>query len=119
MPAEDVRDAICTLCEPEIAARIKPVWGLDDECEMNSAWRDCGVENLWIMLDTSNSVEGGRVLMDLLLGSIATVRSHSVPLALRESPGALSFQRSLISVLSPEIKATKEGIFKGERYSRN
>ena len=47
---EAVRDAICGLCEPEIAARIKPVWGLDDECEINSAWRDCGVENLWIML---------------------------------------------------------------------
>jgi len=47
-----VREAICDLCEPEIAAKIKPVWGLDDECEINSAWRDCGVENLWIMLGT-------------------------------------------------------------------
>ena len=47
---EAVRDSICGLCEPEIAAKIKPVWGLDDECEINSAWRDCGVENLWIML---------------------------------------------------------------------
>jgi len=45
-----LRDTICSLCEPDIAARIKPVWNVDDECEMNSAWRDTGVENLWIML---------------------------------------------------------------------
>jgi len=77
------RDSICTLFEPEIATKIKPVWGVDEECEMNSVWRDCGVENLWIML-----------------GNIAVARSQSVPLAL-------------------QIKAIKEGIFKGERYSRD
>ena len=84
---------ICRFCEPEIAARIKPVWGLDDECEMNSAWRDCGVENLWITLGTCLSYlfEGRRVLTDLLPGNIATVRSLSIPLALRESPNRLEF----------------------------
>jgi len=56
-----VRDTICGLCEPEIAERIKPVWGVDDECEMNSAWRDCGVENLWIMFGTVYSSVGLRV----------------------------------------------------------
>ena len=45
-----LRDTICSLCEPDIVARLKPVWDVDDECEMNSAWRDTGVENLWIML---------------------------------------------------------------------
>ena len=49
---EGVRDTICGVCEPEIAAKIKPVWGLDDECEMNSVWRDSGVENMWIILGT-------------------------------------------------------------------
>jgi len=78
-----LRDSICALCEPEIATKIKPVWGVDDECEVNSAWRDCGVENLWIML-----------------GNISMARSQSIPLAL-------------------QIKAIKEGIFKGERYSRD
>ena len=56
---ESVRDSIVGLCEPEIAERIKPVWGLDDECEMNSAWRDCGVENLWFMLGTRLFYSGG------------------------------------------------------------
>ncbi|KAF9780086.1 FAD/NAD(P)-binding domain-containing protein [Thelephora terrestris] len=79
----DVREKVCDLFEPEIAAKIKPVWGLDDECEMNSVWRDCGVENLWITL-----------------GNISVARSQSIPLAL-------------------QIKAIKEGIFKGERYSRD
>jgi hypothetical protein len=46
----DVRDPICELCEPDIAEKVGPVWGVDDECEMNSVWRDCGVENLWIVL---------------------------------------------------------------------
>lgn len=56
-----IRDSICALCEPEIATKIKPVWGVDDECEMNSVWRDCGVENLWITLGTClfHSVESG------------------------------------------------------------
>ena len=64
-----LREPICDLLEPEIAAKVKPIWGLDGECELNSAWRDCGVENLWIMLGArlSRPVEGGRVvLMDLL-----------------------------------------------------
>jgi len=90
---ESVRDTICRLCEPEIAARIKLVWGLDDECEVNSAWRDCGVENLWITLGTClfYSVEGRRVPTGLLPGSIADARSLSIPLALRESPNRLEF----------------------------
>ena len=45
-------DTVRDLCEPEIAAKIKPVWGVDDECEMNGVWRDCGVENLWITFGT-------------------------------------------------------------------
>jgi len=89
-----IRDTICNLCEPDIAARIKPVWGVDDECEMNSAWRDCGVENLWIMLGAylfhSVDLRVG-VLTDPPLGNIAVARSQSIPLALRESPECLRF----------------------------
>lgn len=80
--------------EPEIAAKIKPVWGLDDECEMNSVWRDCGVENLWIMLGICiiHLAESRRmILTDLLAGSIATVRSQSIPLALRKPQKFVEF----------------------------
>lgn len=96
-----LRDTICALCEPEIATKIKPVWGVDDECEMNSAWRDCGVENLWIMLGTclSRSAGGGKaVLTGLLLGNISGARSQSIPLALRES---LKMRRGFGRLLRP------------------
>ena len=36
----------------EIASRCKPIWGIDEEGELNSAWRDCGVPNMWIMVGT-------------------------------------------------------------------
>ena len=36
----------------EIASRCKPIWGMDEEGELNSAWRDCGVPNMWIMVGT-------------------------------------------------------------------
>lgn len=79
-----LRDSICALCEPEVATKIKPVWGVDDECEMNSAWRDCGVENLWIMLGSCLLPSFERVLMGPRLGNISVARSQSIPLALRE-----------------------------------
>jgi cation diffusion facilitator CzcD-associated flavoprotein CzcO len=36
----------------ELASKVKPIWGIDEEGELNSAWRDCGVPNLWIMVGT-------------------------------------------------------------------
>lgn len=36
----------------ELASRVKPIWGMDEEGELNSAWKDCGVPNLWIMVGT-------------------------------------------------------------------
>lgn len=36
----------------ELASKVKPIWGMDEEGELNSAWKDCGVPNLWIMVGT-------------------------------------------------------------------
>lgn len=36
----------------EIASRCKPIWGMNEEGELNSAYSDCGVPNLWIMVGT-------------------------------------------------------------------
>lgn len=80
-----LRDQICDLLVPEIAVKIKPVWGLDGECELNSVWRDCGVENLWVTLGTHPSNSMSTMLTNPLLGSIAAARLQSIPLALRES----------------------------------
>ena len=54
----------------------------------------------------------------LLLGSISVARSQSAPLALRKFPGWLRVVVYCF-VLSSEIKAIKEGIFNGERYSKD
>ena len=113
---EGVRDTIGGLCEPEIAAKIKPVWGLDDECEMNSAWRDCGVENLWITLGIylfhPADLRAG-VLRHLLIGNISVARSSSIPLALREFPKHPEFSAiSYVRFISRD-QGHKGGYFQG------
>ena len=45
---ENVRETIKKLCAPEIGEKLKPVWGLDEELELNSVWRDCGIDKMWI-----------------------------------------------------------------------
>ncbi|KAJ7056408.1 hypothetical protein C8F01DRAFT_1156140 [Mycena amicta] len=45
----DVSDFILKICGPAVADACKPVWGLNSEGEMNSAWRDIGVKGLWYM----------------------------------------------------------------------
>jgi len=78
---EKIRETVKKLCAPEICEKLKPVWGLDEEYELNSVWRDCGIDKMWI-----------------LFGNIAASRYHS-------------------SFVALQIKAMKEGIFNGERYS--
>lgn len=45
---ENVRETIKKLCAPEIGEKIKPIWGFNGEYELNSVWRDCGVDKMWI-----------------------------------------------------------------------
>lgn len=45
-------NSVRSIVGSEIASRCKPIWGIDEEGELNSAWRDCGVPNLWIMVGT-------------------------------------------------------------------
>ncbi|GBE79335.1 hypothetical protein SCP_0205330 [Sparassis crispa] len=44
------RDVVKDVCSPEVYAKVKPVWGLDDEGELNSVWRGSGHEGLWFAL---------------------------------------------------------------------
>ncbi|KAJ9132188.1 Flavin-containing monooxygenase [Pleurostoma richardsiae] len=50
----------------DIADQFKPIWGIDEEGELNGAWKFTGVENLWLMV-----------------GSLQPARFHSQKLALR------------------------------------
>ncbi|TYJ56347.1 hypothetical protein B9479_002895 [Cryptococcus floricola] len=46
-------DSIRRTLGDQVADRCKPVWGMDEEGELNGAWRaDPGVPNLWIVVGT-------------------------------------------------------------------
>lgn len=41
-------DAVKAVCGAEVADKLLPVWGLDQEGELNSVWKTSGHEGLWI-----------------------------------------------------------------------
>ncbi|OWZ61949.1 hypothetical protein AYX14_06962 [Cryptococcus neoformans] len=45
-------DSVRNILGDEVANRCNPIWGVDKEGEIRSAWKDCGVPNLWIMIGT-------------------------------------------------------------------
>lgn len=45
-------DSVRATLGDDVAGKFKPIWGMDEEGELNSAWRDTGVENLWLMVGT-------------------------------------------------------------------
>ncbi|OCF32107.1 flavin-containing monooxygenase [Kwoniella heveanensis BCC8398] len=59
-------DSVRSTLGDEITSRHKPIWGMDEEGELNSAWRDTGVPNLW-----------------LAVGTLQAARYHSQKIALR------------------------------------
>lgn len=50
----------------DIANHFEPIWGMDEEGELNGAWKLTGVKDLWLMI-----------------GSLQPARFHSQKLALR------------------------------------
>ncbi|TXT04800.1 hypothetical protein VHUM_04068 [Vanrija humicola] len=59
-------DSIRAALGDDVADRTKQIWGVDEEGEINAAWRDCGVKNMWIMV-----------------GALQQARYHSHKVALR------------------------------------
>ncbi|KZT10354.1 FAD/NAD(P)-binding domain-containing protein [Laetiporus sulphureus 93-53] len=43
----DPRAMAKEICDPEVFAKLKPLWGLDPEGEVRSAWRESGHKKLW------------------------------------------------------------------------
>ncbi|KAF9037135.1 hypothetical protein BJ165DRAFT_576244 [Panaeolus papilionaceus] len=62
----DPKDQIVRIAGPEIASKTKPIWGLDEEGELNGVWRDLGVPGLWSMM-----------------GNLALCRFHSTHVTLQ------------------------------------
>ncbi|KZT40144.1 FAD/NAD(P)-binding domain-containing protein [Sistotremastrum suecicum HHB10207 ss-3] len=65
----DSRYAIRQIVEPEVGAKLKPIWGIDGEGEVQSTWRGSGVDRLWVMM-----------------GNLAMCRDWSKAVALRTCP---------------------------------
>lgn len=45
-----VHDAVKQICDPKTAARVKKIWNLDAEGEINGVFRDGDVEGLYVMM---------------------------------------------------------------------
>lgn len=46
----DVKEPLLSILGPDVGSRVKRVWGLDKEGELNGVWRDMGVDGLWVMV---------------------------------------------------------------------
>jgi len=46
----DTRDGIRKVCGDEVADKIKPLWGLNEEGEINGCYRDLGYQGLWYIM---------------------------------------------------------------------
>ncbi|KAJ8597686.1 FAD/NAD(P)-binding domain-containing protein [Rhizopogon salebrosus TDB-379] len=63
-----LRDSVRMVCGEEVAQKVGPIWGMDDEGELRGAWKNSGHEGLWIAA-----------------GNLSRARIHSMHLALRET----------------------------------
>ena len=114
----DVRVPIRAVIGDELGDKLKPIWGLNKEGEINGTWRDSGVPNLYCMMGeySSTACHNHDIASQLLWvpGNLALCRFYSKHLALREYLSAPL--ECDVPHPSIEIKAMEEGIF-GERYS--
>ncbi|KAF7368295.1 Flavin-containing monooxygenase [Mycena venus] len=62
----DARDGVRKVCGDAVGDKCKKIWGLNEEGEINGAWRDLGVPGLWYMI-----------------GNLALCRFHSKHVALQ------------------------------------
>lgn len=119
---------MCKILGPEAGARLKPIWGLDAEGEIQGAWRDIGLPRLWCMIGKPFSFFGGKEYNDAQrnVGNFALCRFHSTHIALRTFLSNELIRTHLFRVpadtvafffLFTEIKAIEEGLFDEKRYS--
>ena len=46
----DAHYGIRRICGDEVADKCKPLWGMDEEGEINGCWKDMGVPGLWYIM---------------------------------------------------------------------
>ncbi|KAF7778399.1 hypothetical protein Agabi119p4_2744 [Agaricus bisporus var. burnettii] len=62
----DISSEIRRICSQDVGKKLKKIWGLSSEGEINGAWGDLGIPNLWMMC-----------------GNLAMGRFHSKHIALQ------------------------------------
>lgn len=88
-----MRDQIGRVGGDELVNRCKPIWGLNSEGEINGAWRDLGIPNMWYIMGQFFPI----LLLSLFLvlemmtkhfrfftGNLALCRFHTSHVALRK-----------------------------------
>lgn len=46
----DPRGPMRDILGPELGKKLNPVWGIDDEGEIRTAWKEAGLKNCWLMM---------------------------------------------------------------------
>jgi len=46
----EASDQIREICGEEVVSRMKKIWGMNSEGEINGIWRDIGIPNIWCAL---------------------------------------------------------------------
>lgn len=110
--------SIKRLIGDELAARVAPIWNLNEEGEQNGAWRWLGVPNLWFMMGAclascvalpcraDNHLQGTWRCADTTRSTSRSVRW----------PISCCIDQSVLTSSDTEIKAIQEGVY-SKRYA--
>ena len=55
----DARNPIREIVGEELGQKITPIWGLDEEGELRTCWKEIGISNLWLMMGECAMWHGG------------------------------------------------------------
>lgn len=47
-----MKESLTSILGEDVGSRLKRVWGLDPEGELNGVWKDMGMDGLWVMVGT-------------------------------------------------------------------
>jgi hypothetical protein len=114
----DPRLPVRAIFGDEVAKKIKPAWGVNEEGEISGVWADSGIEGLYQMMGAfvPSSCPWETVLRYKCVGNLAMCRFFSKHVALRKCfQIAWSGNKKLNLLNMSEIKAVEEGLFSG-RY---
>ena len=83
---DDYRGPIRNIIGEDPNSPLTPVWGLNYEGELRTAWREVGVPNVWYMMgQCDDAAVMCSLLIPLYAGNLAWARFFSKHVALRRS----------------------------------